>query len=127
MSSNGYMLTEEQTMIRDTARDFAAKELAPHAAEWDASGEYPKDGLKRLGELGFMGMLVPPEYGGSGADHLSYALAMEEISAGDVGTSTAMSVNNSLVCAGLLAIGSEEQKQRFLKPLASGDMLGCFS
>lgn len=120
------MLTEEQTLIRDTARDFAASELAPHAGEWDMSGEYPEDGLKRLAALGFMGMLVPPEYGGSGADHMAYALAMEEISAGDVGTSTAMSVNNSLVCAGLLAMGSEEQKERFLKPLASGEKLGCF-
>ena len=126
MSSNGLMLTEEQKLIRDTARDFAATELAPYAGEWDASGEYPEDGLKRLAALGFMGMLVPPEYGGSGADHVAYALAMEEISAGDVGTSTAMSVNNSLVCAGLLAVGSAEQKERFLKPLASGEMLGCF-
>ena len=119
-------LTEEQGMIRDMARDFATRELAPHAAEWDRSGGFPEDMYKRMGALGLMGMLVPEECGGAEAGHLAYALAMEEISAGDVGTASAMSVNNSLVCAGLAEFGSEDQKERFLKPLAQGDFLGAF-
>ena len=126
MPDGGAFLTDEQRMIRDMARDFAARELAPCAGDWDRNGGYPDDLLPRMGKLGLMGMLVPPEFGGGGADHVSYALAVEEIAAGDVGTSTAMSVNNSLVCAGLLAAGSPAQKDRFLKPLARGDMLGCF-
>ncbi len=119
-------LTEEQGMIRDMARDFAARELAPHAAEWDRNGGFPKDMYQRMGALGLMGMLVPDEYGGADAGHLAYALAMEEISAGDVGTASAMSVNNSLVCVGLAGFGSEDQKERFLKPLAQGKILGAF-
>ncbi|MEE8171914.1 MAG: acyl-CoA dehydrogenase family protein [Alphaproteobacteria bacterium] len=127
MSSNGSaFLTEEQGMIRDMARDFAAHELAPHAAEWDRNGGFPDDMYRRMGALGLMGMMVPEEYGGAAAGHVAYALAMEEIAAGDVGTASAMSVNNSLVCAGLMGFGSEDQKQRFLKPLAGGDMLGAF-
>ena len=119
-------LTEEQGMIRDMARDFATRELAPHAAEWDRNGGFPEDMYKRMGALGLMGILVAEQYGGAGAGHLAYALAMEEISAGDVGTASAMSVNNSLVCAGLAGFGSEDQKERFLRPLAQGDMLGAF-
>ena len=119
-------LPEEQGMIRDMARDFATCELAPHAAEWDRNGGFPEDMYKRMGALGLMGMLVPEECGGVEAGHLAYALAMEEISAGDVGTASAMSVNNSLVCAGLVEFGSEDQKERFLKPLAQGDFLGAF-
>ena len=126
MTGDGAFLTDEQRMIRDMARDFAARALAPYAGDWDRNGGYPDDLLPRMGKLGLMGMLVPPEFDGGGADHVSYALAIEEIAAGDVGTSTAMSVNNSLVCAGLLAAGSPAQKERFLKPLARGDMLGCF-
>ncbi len=127
MSSNGSpFLTEEQGMIRDMARDFAANELAPNAAEWDRNGGFPEDMYKRMGALGLMGMMVPEEYGGGGTDHVAYALAMEEIAAGDVGTSTGMSVNNSLVCAGILGYGSQEQKDRFLRPLARGEMLGAF-
>ena len=127
MSNNGsQFLTEEQGMIRDIARDFAANELTPHAAEWDRSGGFPEDMYKRMGALGLMGMMIPEEYGGAGTDHVAYALAMEEVAVGDVGTSTAMSVNNSLVCAGILGFGSEEQKERFLKPLARGEMLGAF-
>jgi alkylation response protein AidB-like acyl-CoA dehydrogenase len=126
LSDGSHFLSEEQGMIRDMARDFAARELAPNAAEWDRSGGFPNDIYKRMGALGLMGMMVPEEYGGSGTDNVAYALAMEEIAAGDVGTSTAMSVNNSLVCAGLLGFGSEDQKQRFLKPLAQGEMLGAF-
>ena len=126
MAGNGLFLSDEQRMIRDMARDFAEGELAPHAGRWDLEGGYPDDLLSRMGRLGLMGMLVPPEWDGAGADHVAYALAMEEIAAGDVGTSTAMSVNNSLVCAGILKAGSEAQKERFLRPLARGDMLGCF-
>ena len=122
----GSLLTEEQGMIRDMAKDFAVKELMPHAAEWDRNGGYPEDMYQRMGSLGLMGMMVPEEYGGADADHVSYALAMEEIAAGDLGTSTAMSVNNSLVCAGLLGFGSEQQKDQFLRPLAAGEMLGAF-
>ena len=127
MSADGHLfLTEEQGMIRDMARDFARRELAPYAAEWDRSGGFPEDMYKRMGALGLMGMLVPEEFGGAEVGHLAYSLAMEEISAGDVGTASAMSVNNSLVCAGLAGFGSEDQKERFLKPLAQGDFLGAF-
>ena len=126
MSADGTLLSQEQVMIRDMARDFAANELAPHAAEWDRNGGFPDDMYTRLGSLGLMGMMIPEEYGGAGVDHVSYALAMEEIAVGDLGTSTGMSVNNSLVCSGLLGFGSEDQKECFLKPLASGEKLGAF-
>lgn len=127
MTSDGsYFLTEEQGMIRDVARDFAAKELAPHAGEWDQSGGFPDDMYRRMGALGLMGVTVPEEHGGAGAGHVAYALAMEEISFGDVGTGSAMSAHNSLVCAGLMNFGSPDQKERFLKPLASGELLGAF-
>ena len=127
MPTDGQLfLTEEQGMIRDMERDFARRELAPYAAEWDRSGGFPEDMYKRMGALGLMGMLVPEEFGGAEVGHLAYSLAMEEISAGDVGTASAMSVNNSLVCAGLAGFGSEDQKERFLKPLAQGDFLGAF-
>jgi butyryl-CoA dehydrogenase len=119
-------LTDEQILLRDTARDFARNELAPHAAEWDRAGRFPREALAELGKLGFMGMLVPPEYGGAGADHVGYALALEEIAAGDGAVSTILSVHNSVGCMPLLRYGSEAQKQRFLKPMAQGDMLACF-
>ena len=127
MAANGIFLTDEQRMIRDMARDFAEGELAPHAGKWDLNGGYPDDMLGRMGQLGLMGMLVAARMGRCRCrPRWPSALAMEEIAAGDVGTSTAMSVNNSLVCAGILKGGSEEQKERFLRPLARGDMLGCF-
>ena len=113
-------LTDEQRLLRDTARDFARNELAPHAAEWDREARFPKEALAELGKLGFMGMLVPPEYGGAGADHVGYALALEEIAAGDGAVSTILSVHNSVGCMPVLRYGSEEQKQRFLKPMARG-------
>ncbi|MGE0257437.1 MAG: acyl-CoA dehydrogenase family protein [Alphaproteobacteria bacterium] len=119
-------LTDEQRLLRDTAREFARNELAPHAAEWDRAARFPKEALAALGKLGFMGMLVPPEYGGGGADHVGYALALEEIAAGDGSVSTILSVHNSVGCLPLLRYGSEEQKQRFLKPMAEGNMLACF-
>ena len=112
-------LTEEQTLLRDTARAFAEKELAPHAAEWDREARFPKEALAELGRLGFMGMLVPPEWGGAGADHVGYALMMEEIAAGDGATSTVLSVN-ALCCGAIQQYGSDEQKRRFLPRLAAG-------
>src|SRR5262249_8592397 len=119
-------LTEEQRMLRDTAREVAQDLLAPHAADWDRAARFPAEAVAELGRLGFMGMLVPPEYGGAGADHVGYALAVEEIAAGDGATSTILSVHNSVGCMPVLRYGSEEQKQRFLKPMAEGAMLACF-
>jgi alkylation response protein AidB-like acyl-CoA dehydrogenase len=119
-------LTEEQALLRDTARDVARNLLAPHAAEWDREARFPKEALAELAKLGFMGVLVPPEYGGAGADHVGYALALEEIAAGDGAVSTILAVHNSVGCMPVLRYGSEEQKQRFLKPMAAGDMLAAF-
>jgi alkylation response protein AidB-like acyl-CoA dehydrogenase len=119
-------LTDEQRMLRDTAREFAQRELAPHAAEWDRAAQFPAEALAELGRLGFMGMLVPPEHGGAGADHVGYALALEEIAAGDGSVSTILSVHNSVGCMPVLHYGSAEQKERFLKPMAAGEMLACF-
>jgi hypothetical protein len=117
--------TEEQILLRDTAREFAQHELAPHAAAWDREARFPKEALAELGRLGFMGMLVPHEHGGAGADHVGYALMMEEIAAGDGATSTILSVN-SLCCGAVLQYGSDEQKTRFLAPMARGEMLAAF-
>jgi butyryl-CoA dehydrogenase len=119
-------LSDEQRMLREVAREFATRELAPHAAEWDREARFPKEALAELGKLGFMGMLVPEAYGGAGADHVGYALALEEIAAGDGATSTIVSVHNSVGCMPVLAYGSEEQKRRFLVPMAKGEMLACF-
>jgi butyryl-CoA dehydrogenase len=119
-------LTDEQRMLRDTAREFAQQELAPHAAEWDRAARFPAEAMAELGRLGFMGVLVPPEYGGAGADHVGYALALEEIAAGDGSVSTILSVHNSVGCLPVLRYGSEEQKQRFLAPMARGEMLAAF-
>src|ERR1700726_4296421 len=115
-------LSDEQRMVRE----FATRELAPHAAEWDREARFPKEALAELGKLGFMGMLVPEAYGGAGADHVGYALALEEIAAGDGATSTIVSVHNSVGCMPVLPYGSEEQKRRFLVPMAKGEMLACF-
>src|SRR5580704_7045114 len=119
-------LTEEQQLLRDVARDVAQNLLAPGAAERDREGRFPKDELAELGKLGFMGVLVPPEYGGADADHVGYALALEEIAAGDGSVSTILSVHNSVGCVPVLKFGSQEQKERFLKPMAAGEMLSCF-
>jgi len=121
------ILNETQTMIRDTAREFAQGRLAPGAAERDEKALFPKAEVEELGKLGFMGMLVPENYGGSGADYVSMALAIEEIAAGDGAISTIMSVQNSLVGAGLLKFGSDAQKEQFLKPIARGDRLSAFA
>jgi alkylation response protein AidB-like acyl-CoA dehydrogenase len=106
-----FKLTEEHEMIRQAARDFAQNELLPGVIERDDKQEFPAEQVKMMGELGFMGMMVSPEYGGGGMDTLSYVLAMEEISKVDASASVVMSVNNSLVCWGLEKFGSEEQKQ----------------
>ena len=119
-------LTDEQRMLRDVARDFAQTWLAPHAAERDREARFPAEALAELGKLGFMGMLVPEAYGGAGADHVGYSLVMEEIAAGEGAVSTILSVQNSVGCMPVLQYGSEEQKRRFLEPLAKGEMLGCF-
>jgi hypothetical protein len=119
-------LTEEQTLLRDTARDVAQTLLAPGAAERDREGRFPAAELAELAKLGFMGMLVMEEWGGAGADHVGYALALEEIAAGDGAVSTILSVHNSVGCVPVLRYGSEEQKRRFLRPMAAGEMLAAF-
>mgnify|MGYP000692170671 FL=1 len=121
-----FKLTEEQMAVRDAAKDFAQNMCKPGVIERDANQQVPIEQLKQLGELGFMGMMVDPKYGGSGMDTISYVLAMEEISKIDASVSVAMSVNNSLVCWGLEQFGTEEQKQKYLIDLASGNKIGAF-
>ena len=121
-----FNLSEEHLMIRDAARDFAQTELLPGVIERDEKQEFPAEQIKKLGELGFMGMMVSPENGGSGMDTLSYVLAMEELSKIDASASVVVSVNNSLVCWGLEAFGSAEQKAKYLPRLASGEIIGSF-
>lgn len=120
------MLSQEQQMVRDMARDFAREKLAPGAAERDRTAEPPRNLLREMGVLGLMGMGVPEEWDGAGADFVSYVLALEEIAAADGAVSTIMSVNNSPVCAALLRYGTLAQKERFLKPLARGEWIGAF-
>lgn len=118
--------TEEQLAVRDAARDFAQNELLPGVIERDEKAEFPTEQIKKLGELGFLGMMVDPKYGGGGMDTISYVLAMEEISKVDASCSVVMSVNNSLVCWGLEKFGNEDQKQKYLTQLASGKKIGAF-
>ncbi|MDE3249716.1 MAG: acyl-CoA dehydrogenase family protein, partial [Bacteroidota bacterium] len=115
-----FELTEEQRMIQKAARDFAQQECLPGVIERDEKQLFPADQIRKLAELGFMGMMVDPKYGGSGMDTISYVLAMEELSKVDASVSVCVSVNNSLVCWGLEIFGSEEQKQQYLTPLAQG-------
>lgn len=121
-----FELTEEQIAVKNAARDFAQNVLKPGVIDRDNNQRFPAEEIKQLGELGFMGMMVDPTYGGSGMDTISYVLAMEEISKVDASTSVCMSVNNSLVCWGLEKFGTEEQKQRYLIPLAKGEKIGAF-
>jgi alkylation response protein AidB-like acyl-CoA dehydrogenase len=121
-----FQLTEEQLAVQGAARDFARTELLPGVIERDEHQSFPKEQIKKLGELGFMGMMVDPKYGGSGMDAVSYVLAMEEISKIDASVSVCMSVNNSLVCWGLETFGTEEQKQKYLTRLAKGEIIGAF-
>jgi alkylation response protein AidB-like acyl-CoA dehydrogenase len=121
-----FELTEEHLAVKEAARDFAQNVLKPGVIERDNLQKFPTEEIKQLAELGFMGMMVDPKYGGSGMDTLSYVLAMEEISKVDASTSVCMSVNNSLVCWGIEKYGNEEQKQKYLKPLATGEKIGAF-
>ncbi len=120
-------LTDEQRMIQDMTHSFAEKELKPLAAELDETGRFPSEIVKKLAELGLMGVAIPEAYGGAGMDYVAYAIAVEEISRGCASTGVILSVNNSLVCAPLLQWGNEAQKQQFLRPLAAGEKLGCFA
>jgi len=122
-----FPLTDEHKMIRDTAREFAQKEITPIAGEYDESGEFPLATIKKMGAMGFMGIEVPEEFGGAGLDTLSYVLALEEISKVDASHGVIMSVNNSLYCHGILKFGSLEQKKKFLPPVASGSHVGAYS
>ncbi|RMD62231.1 MAG: acyl-CoA dehydrogenase [Alphaproteobacteria bacterium] len=123
---NRALLSEEQTLIRDTARAFAQERLAPNAALWDRESRFPEEAIAEMGRLGFLGMLVPPEWDGAGADHVSYALALIEIAAGDGACSTIMGVHNSVGCLPILKYGSAAQRERFLRPMARGEMLAAF-
>ena len=122
-----FTLTSEQELIQKTAREFAQEHLAPGVIERDDKAEFPTGQIKMMGELGFMGMMVPEEWGGAGFDTMTYVIAMEEIAAVELATSTIMSVNNSLVCQLFTDYGTHDQKEKYLKPLANGDMLGAYS
>src|SRR5476651_1675361 len=121
-----FNLSEEQLMIRQAARDFAQTELKPGVIERDEHQKFPAEQVKLMAELGFLGMMVSPQYGGSGLDSISYVLVMEELSKIDASASVVVSVNNSLVCYGLEKYGTEAQKQKYLVPLAKGEKLGAF-
>jgi alkylation response protein AidB-like acyl-CoA dehydrogenase len=121
-----FELTEEQIAVRDAAREFAQTKLLPGVIERDENQTFPLEQIKELGELGFLGMMVDPKYGGSGMDTVSYVLAMEELSKVDASCSVVVSVNNSLVCWGIETFGTQEQKEKYLKPLATGEIIGAF-
>ena len=118
---------EQDILIRDMARQFAQERLKPFAADWDRKHRFPAEALKEMADLGFLGMLVPEEWGGAATGHLAYAMALEEIAAGDGACSTIMSVHNSVGCVPILHFGDEAQKRRFLVPLARGEQLGAFA
>ena len=120
------MASEEQTMIREMARDFARNVLALNAAAWDRDHAFPADALAEMGKLGFMGMTVPPEWDGAGTDYVSYAMAVMEIAAGCGAVSTIMSVHNGVGCMPILDFGNDDQRERFLRPMARGEQIGCF-
>jgi alkylation response protein AidB-like acyl-CoA dehydrogenase len=122
-----FNFTDEQTMIQAAARDFAQAEIKPIAAEFDASGEFPRETIRQMGELGLMGIEVPEAYGGAGLDAIGYALALIEISAADAAHGTIMSVNNTLYCNGLLKYGTEDQKHKYVTPIASGQEIGAYA
>ena len=119
-------LNEEHKLVRDTMRAFAQAELAPSAARWDRESHFPREELRKLGELGALGMVVPEQWDGAAMNYVSLALTLEEIAAGDGATSTVVSVQNSVVCGPILAFGNDAQKEKYLKPLARGEWLGCF-
>lgn len=122
-----FPLNDEHKMIRDTARDFAQKEIAPIAAQFDESGEFPLATIRKMGALGFMGLQVPEKFGGAGMDTLSYVLALSEICKADAAHGVVMSVNNSLYCHGILTFGTDEQKEKFVRPIATGKSIGAYS
>ena len=122
-----YSLSDEHKMIQNAARDFAQKEILPVAAEFDESGEFPRETIKKMGALGFMGLEIPEAYGGAGMDTLAYVLALEEICKADASHGVIMSVNNSLYCHGIMKFGTEEQKKKFVTPIASGKSIGGYS
>src|SRR5882724_9010015 len=121
-----FQLTEEQGMIQKAAKDFAKTECLQGVIEREEKQQFPREQVMKLADLGFLGMMVKPEYGGAGMDSVSYVLAMEEISKVDASVSVVMSVNNSLVCWGIENFGTEEQKQKYLIPLAKGEIIGAF-
>src|SRR3990172_327726 len=121
------VLSEEHEMLRNAAREFAQNEIVPIAAEHDESGEFPLDTIRKMGKMGLMGIEVPEEYGGAGMDTLAYVLALEEICKADAAHGTVMSVNNSLFCYGIMKFGSEEQKQKYVRGVASGEKIGAYS
>jgi len=120
-------LSEEQRQVRDLCREFAGQELTPNARRWDEEHHFPREAVKKLAEMGLMGVAIPSEWGGAGMDSIAYAVAMEEISRGCAGTGVIMSVSNSLYCDPLLKYGTDEQKREFLTPFARGEKLGCFA
>jgi alkylation response protein AidB-like acyl-CoA dehydrogenase len=120
------LLTEDQRLIQDTARQFAQEQLWPNAARWDRDSEFPKAAIAQMAELGFLGMLVPEDHGGAGTDNVAYALALIEVAAGDGSCSTIMAVHNSVGCMPILRFGTEDQKKRFLEPMARGEKLAAF-
>jgi alkylation response protein AidB-like acyl-CoA dehydrogenase len=122
-----FPLSDEHKMLRDAARDFAQNEIVPIAAQFDESGEFPHETIKKMGGMGFMGIEVPEEYGGAGMDTLAYVLALEEICKADASHGVIMSVNNSLYCHGIMKYGTEEQKKKFITPIASGKAVGAYS
>jgi alkylation response protein AidB-like acyl-CoA dehydrogenase len=121
------ILDEQQTMMRDVARQFAQQRLAPHAARWDRESHFPMEEIREMGRLGLMGITVPVEWGGAGADQVSTAVALEEIAAGDAATATVMSGHNSVGCMPIVNFGNDDQKRRFLRPMAEGRMLSAFA
>src|SRR5262249_35484260 len=120
------LLTEEQEQIRNTAREFAQSVLVPSSAQWDRQAEFPREALRKLGRLGFLGMTVPSEWDGVGTDYIAYAVALEEIAAGDGAVSTIMSGHNSVGCMPLVEYGTQEQKEKYLRPMARGELLSAF-
>src|SRR5215208_3735651 len=122
-----FELTDEQQMVQEMTRSFAARELAPVVSQMDRDGVFPEKYVKELGKMGLMGVFVPAQYGGAGMDLIAYVIALEEISKFWASLGTIMSVNNSLVCGALLHFGNEEQKQKYLVPLARGELLGCYA
>ena len=121
-----FSLNEEQRLLKQTVRDFAEKEIAPHAREWDEKQEFPREVFTKLGELGLMGVVWPTEYGGAGLSTLDYAIVMEEVSRADAGVALSLAAHNSLCSGHIFLAGSEEQKKKYLVPLAKGEKVGCW-